>query len=1026
MNITKISIRRPVTTMMVMLIVIIFGVASISGIPLELTPEMKIPYIMVGVSYVGAGPEEIESIVTGPLEESLRSISDLEEISSTSSSNLSSIVLKFVEDTDTSLSMIDVREKAEAAIRAMPEGVGEPFYMKMDLSQMPQTVMMISGNYTETELARLLNDEIVPLFERTRGVASVQVMGQMEKEVQITIDPLRLENFGGTITDITTALRMENSAFPIGQVDRGNGVVALRASGKFTNLKEIEDLLIRTSSGNTVHIKDVASVEFGIKEATDYIFKDGKPAVQLVIYKQSIANTVQTSEAIQKTLSAITEKNDTITPLVFYDAGESITIAIDSVASSAILGGLIAALIVFLFLGVLKDTSIIVLSMPVSIIFTFVLMKLTGTTLNMISLGGLTLGVGMLVDNSIVVLENIYRRFSLGENPKDAAQNGTAEVTSAIVASTLTTIAVFAPMLLVATGMVGAMVKDLALTIILSLSASLFIAVTVVPMLASMILGKSETKIPLLMSISNLWNKYFEKLKIRYNRVLKKSLNNRKKTLIIAVIILIISFSLIPTMGFEMIPNPDMGMYTMTLEFPNNYNMDKMNAVVAELENKINQIPEVQSIMTVNQESGTSMLYMDIGSPQDRKRGIVEVAEETRGLVEDLPEAKASISTSMMNISGSSSGVDFKIFGDDIETLREISNDLVGQIGQIDGFEEVKSSFTEGAPQAILTIDREKTLSYGLNAQAVTGILYTAINGDRSNTFTDSGNDYKIAVSYDKDSINSIEDVLNTSIPSPTGMIKFYEVADVHIESGVESIGRLNTERYATVSMVTPHLDTGTANVRLLNILNDYEFPTGYRYEMGGAMDEIVDSFTSLVLAMIVGALVVYMVMAAQFESLLEPFIIIMTVPLAASGAILGLFVTGSTINAVSLMGMVILIGIVVNNAIVLVDYINQLKADGKGRMEAIIEAGSTRIRPIFMTTLTTVLALIPLGAGKGDGIEMIAPLAISVGYGLSFSTLLTLIIIPVVYYIVDSKREKSRNKRYKKKQNKMIEKMNN
>lgn len=997
MNLTKLSVKRPVTLVMILLILIMFGIISLLGIPLEQMPEIDIPYASVIVVYPGATPQEIESIITIPLEDTLKTVPNVKSIRSTSADSRSVITIEFAENTDIDINMNKVKDKVENEKKRFPNDVNEPMYIQRDMNDKPSMKIGVSGDCQISELNRITEEIIIPQLERTKGVANVDKNGGIEEEVQVVLKPNEMESYGLTIFDITNTLSSKNSTTPIGEINKGDSVISLKTSGKFESLDDIRNTKISTKAGSTVLLKEIAIVDFSLKEIESYVYFDNKTGIILEISKQSLANNAEVCSDIEEQITKLTGKYPEIDFTILSNQGESISDSISTVANSAILGCIIAGLVVLVFMGTIMDTLAIVVAIPVAILFTFGFMYAIGVTINMVSLGGLTLGVGMLVDNSIVVLENIYRKYDLTKDPVESALDGTKEILSAILASTLTTIAVFAPMLMVVSGIVGAITFDLAISVIFSLISSLLVSVTIVPMIASKTLGKEKKQGKILGSIVKGWGKLINLVQKQYSKVLCKALRYRFKTIIIAISLILFSGFLALGSGFELYPSSDEGEFSVKLEYPYDYDLGKMISSVDEIESTIKTIPEVDNTTKEININGEAKISVEV--IEDSPRPTSEIVEECRILLSETAGVKISLSESsgVGSLSGSE-GTSVQIYGLDIEDLKEISIDIEKILLKTHGVTQVENSFNSGTPQGEIKIDANKAAEYGLNMETVTGILYTTVNGSGATTYTQKGNDYDVTVKYDDEYIDGIEKLMNISIPTNKGMIPLYEIATIETRSGMSQIERIDGRRYATLSVTIPGLDAGSSENLIREALSDYTFKSGYSYDFGESSSMMIESLISLVYSLLLGALIVYMVMAAQFESFIEPFIIIITIPLAIIGVFLGLYITNTTINMISLLGIVILVGIVVNNAIVLVDYINLLRAEGMDKREAILTAGKTRLRPILMTTLTTVLAMIPMAYGAGE----MSSMAISVVFGLSCSTVLTLVVIPVVYDLFD------------------------
>ncbi|HHW66263.1 MAG TPA: efflux RND transporter permease subunit [Epulopiscium sp.] len=1034
MKLSKVSIQRPVTTVMVVFIVILLGIVSMGKLPVDLLPSIEYPYALVMTSYNGAGPQEIESLITKPLESVVGTVSNVKNITSTSSNGSSMIFVEFNDGTDMDVATLNMREKIDLIKGMLPEDADDPMVMEVSPDMMAMMQIGISGSDDLVKLKQIVEDEITSKIERVEGVASVNISGGKEKEIRITLLPDKLKGYNITPSTVAQSIAAENLNLPVGEVKQGTSSLTVRALGEFSSIEEIRNLPI-TTAGGVIYLRDIAEVEEVFKEMTSYAYINGKPSISLSVQKQSTANTVQVSKAVNKALDRLRAELKDIEITMIYDTAEFINLSINNVASTAISGGILAVFILFIFLRNIRSTFIVGTAIPVSIVATFALMYFSGLTLNMVSLGGLALGIGMLVDNAIVVLENIYRHRENGEGRKDAADKGTTEVGMAVLASTLTTIAVFLPIVFVE-GITAKLFKEMALTITYSLTASLVVAVTLVPMMASKILKVEKVdeikRRKITTKIFDAWSAVLDNIDKVYRRVLNWTLHHRLKAslITIGVFIATLSIPVLGLVGMEFFPASDEGSFTIDVTLPKGTVIEETFEVVQQVEAKLEGIKEVQEVfvtiggggmLSSGTSSNSASLTVDIGSVKERERSVDEVADEVRVLVSDIPGAEFSVSgSSSMTVTGGSP-ISIEIAGDDLEKLKQIANDVVDIVESVEGTREVTSSFEDGIPEAQITINRQKASMYGLNMATISNTLKTAVQGSVATRFKVDGTEIDVRMVYDTSRSEYLKDIKNIAVTSPMGVnVPLSEVADISISESPTSIYRENQKRVVTVSSALFGVDMSTAQTAIDQRLKEYPMPDGYTYKFSGEVEQMMESFSSLGLALLLAILLVYMVLAAQFESFLHPFTIMFSVPLALTGAILGLFVTGRTLSMPSFIGLIMLVGIVVNNAIVLIDYIIQLRKRGYDRTEAILEAGPTRLRPILMTTLTTVLGMLPMALGIGEGAETMAPLATAVIGGLSLSTILTLVVIPLNYTLFDDISRKLRGKRKKKKSQEM------
>lgn len=1040
MNLFKISVERPVTIIMITLAVVIIGAISLFNLPIDLLPEIELPIAIVSTSYEGVGPTEIEELVTKPLENSLSTVSNIKQVSSVSSEGNSIVIAEFTQGTDMEFASLDMREKVDLVKGILPADAASPTVIKIDPNATPimQLSVTTSGEGDDLLLLQEIGeDTIKPRLERLKGVASVSITGGYENQVEIVVNEEKLRGYGLTHDRIAQLVRAENLNLPAGEVKKGTNSITVRTEGELDSLDEFRDMPIPLQSGGVVYLKDVADVYVANKEVESISRLDGKQSVNVSIQKQSGTNTVTVARDINNEIEKLKSELKGTNINTVLDQSIFIEEAIKNVALSAILGGILAVLILYIFLKNIRTTFIIAVSIPISIIFTFILIYFNGITLNLMTLGGLALGVGMLVDNSIVVLENIYRFRELGSSGKDAAIDGTREVGLAITASTLTTVAVFLPIAFVE-GITSVIFKEFALTVTMALGASLLVSLTVVPMLSSKLIKIEDTKERTKVKRSGVFgvfdklyiasDKAFEKTESSYKRALNWSLEKKGKTALIAFLVFIISIALTPTLGIEFFPSSDQGMLTVGVELPPGSGLEKTNAVVTQIEEQLKEIPEVRDVFSSIGSSGGQMslsrggtnsasIQVNLDDLSQRQASDVQIADKVRNITKDISgsEISVEVASSMMGGIGGGNPIDVKIKGDDLGTLEKIGTDIEGLISEVSGSREVKSSLREGIPEVEIRIDRPVAARYGLSASQIASAVRSSLSGQVATRYSIDGSEIDVLIKGDSIYSESLSNLKQSTISSPTGInVPLSQVSELSIRKGPVSINREEQVRTINVTGDISGRDVGSVNTDIEAKLQQYEMPKGYSYELGGENEQALEAFRNLALALVLAIVLVYMVLASQFESLLYPFIIMLTVPIAIGGGILGLIFTGRNLSAIAFIGFIMLAGIVVNNAIVLVDYINTRRKNGEERDEAILNAGPIRLRPILMTTLTTVLGLVPLALGIGDGGEIQAPMATVVVSGLIISTLLTLLFIPVMYTVLDDFSLKVKSKFFK------------
>lgn len=1031
---SRIAIKRPVTTIMVTLMVILGGVVGLSALKLDLMPSMDIPVAVVSTTYVGAGPSEIENLITEPLEGALGTVSNVKTISSTSSANSSMIIVQFEDGTDIDMASIDMREKVDLIKGSLPEDANEPMVIKMDTEMMSSIMVGVSSaKYDLTELNNILDESIINRIERIEGVASVSTAGGVEKEIEITVKPEKMQGYGITENTLSQTLAAENLNYPTGSIEQGTTSMQVRTTGEFKSVEEIKNLPVRTPSGAVIHVSDFADVSEVEKDMSSLALINGEEGIMLTIQKQSTANVVDISEKINKELGVISSDYPDIHISMLSDTAEYITTSIDNIVSTSFQAAIMAIVVLFIFLRDPKTSLIIGISIPTSIVATFGLMYLCGMSMNMISMGGLAIGIGMLVDNSVVVLENIFKYWKNGMTGKRAAQRGASEVGMAITASTLTTVAVFLPLMFVK-GTIGQLFKDLSLTITFSLAASLIVSLTFVPMACSKLLGYAEIKAykkkgNIISRILDVWGKGIDKLDELYHKVLIYVLDKKKRVVALFLAIFIGTLCLVPIIGLDFMPAMDQGVANITVELPKGSIIEQTEKEVYNVMEKIEDIPEIDTTyVTVgggltSSSTDSASITVNMVPVKDRERSTDDIVEDMKERLSNIAGVEITVeaSSSAMGSFGGSP-VSIQIQGNDTDTLNDIGEDVIKIMEGITGIKDITSSSEDSVPEANVMINRAKASLYGVTSAQIANSVSTAITGTVSTQYKIDGSEIDIRIRQDKDSVKYLNDLKNIKISTPTGaVLPLNELADINIKDSAVSITRENQRQYISVSADVEGRALNEVQADLQAALDNYNFPEGYSYKFSGTLDSMMDSYKSLIIVFVVAVLLVYMIMASQFESLIHPFIVLFSIPLAITGGILGLFITGKTITMTAFMGFIMLAGMVVNNAIVLVDYTNQI-LDKKhcSVKEALIEAGPNRLRPILMTTLTTILGLVPMALGKGEGMEMQQPLAITVIFGLTISTIVTLIFIPVLYSIVDTIRYKhfksKRDKKHKQK----------
>lgn len=1026
---TKFSIRRPVTMIMVLLIVLLGGTVSLLGLKLDLLPSMNIPVSAIYSTYTGAGPREMETLVTRPLEEALATVPNIDTISSISSDGMSLVILEFTDGTDLDMASLDVRDKVDQIKPILPDDASEPMVIKIDPTMFTQLSIGVTSSRSQSELKSFLEDNVESRMKRIAGVASVDFTGGLDKEIQITMNAEKLAGYNVTESQIMQLLAAENRNYPVGEIRQGDSKLLIRSIGEFATLDEIRDLPITTPTGTVIRLSDVADVREVMKDMASYSVVNGEQSIVMTIQKQSDANTVEVADAVHAELDKISEENPDIQFSTLMDTSDYIKRSVSNVLQTLLIACLLAMVFIFLFLEEVRGSLIIGVSIPASVVATFALMYVSHITFNMISLGGLTIGIGMLVDNSIVVLESVYRHFDRGKTPAEAALDGTREVAASITAGTLTTLCVFVPMIFIK-GVVGQIFKDLSLTICYSLASSLIVALTFVPMACAKLLRRNgkhagEKKMHLIDRIVLAWRHFIGRIQENYRRIMGWALQHKKRVALLSGLIFLLTAASIPFSGVEFIPAMDQGLVNITVEMPPGAQLDETIAMIDQVTAALDGIPEMTKSYAAVGSTGLSSVFVgtdtatvsvELVDKTRRNRSSDEVADEIRSRVKNIAGAKITVASSSEAMgSFGDTGVSILVTGDDTDELKKIGDEMVSLISQVEGTREPTNSAGRSVPEAAVRVDRSKASAYGITSAQIADVINRAVTGNVVTEYKVSGGEIDVRIRQDKQSLEYINDLKNIRLTTAAGAgIPLSEVADITVEDGPVSIDRYNQQRYITVDASIFGRDLNSVQQDITEVLNGYAMPSGYSWEYTGAVTEMQDSISSLMIVLGVALLLVYMVMVAQFQKFLTPFIIMFAVPLALTGGLFGLFATGLPITVSALMGLVMLVGMVVNNAIILIDYTDQLRGQGYSRRDALLESGATRIRPILMTTMTTIFGLLPLAVSNASGTEMVKPLAIVTISGMIFSMYATLIFIPVLYTYIDERRQKRSQKRRK------------
>ena len=1007
MKIIDISVKRPIGVIMIVLAIIALGLISLRNLAIDLFPKIDLPIAVVATSYQGAAPEEIEKLISRPLESSLSTIQGINTVSSQSQANSSLVMLNFKTGTNMDNALIDVREKVDQIKRMLPEAANDPTVLRFDPNQMPIITLGLTGAQPE-KLQEIADNSIIPFLERENGVASVSVQGGKTREILVELDRANLARYGITPSQVVQALNMENKSAAAGSVPKGVQELQIRIKGEYSSVDEIQQTLIHLPNGGQIQVSDVAQVTDTFKKQNSFTLVNGSPALVLSVQRQSDANTVAVADHIYKAMDKLqTKLPQGIELKMVSDTSIFIRQSMDSVVSNMLSGGALAILILILFLRSVRSTFVIGISMPIAIISTFTLMYFTGQTLNVISMGGLALGIGMMVDNSIVILENIFTYRQKGMPMKEAAVKGASELASAVIASTLTTLVVFLPIVFVQ-GITSDIFRPLALTVCFSLIASLVVAITLIPMLSSKLVSEKKKEKT---EKQGWYTRFFGLFITFYKKILRWVLGHRKTTVFGTFVLLIGSFFLVPFIGMEFMPGGDQGQIQITVQTPSGTNLEETKKMADEVSLLLKPYEKVIDTASESIGGGGGAFGGSANSATFMIQLIRATEREitTAEMMRQLTEASGDIAGAEITVSAMESGfgagapIQIKLNGQEQDVLEEVASQVVWLISEIGGVYNAESSAAEGNAELNITIDRSLAAKYGLTYQQITNEISLAINGQLATQYREGGNEYDVRVIMPEESRSSIAALNTLTIQSQSGrLVPLSDVAEFNQLQGPVMIQRENQQRQINVTADISGRDLGSISTEIEQALMTMNFPEGYSYSMGGQTEDMMKSFVDLGIALIFSIFLVYVVMAVQFESLLYPFIIMFAMPTTFTGVVLGLFITKTPLSVTALIGVIMLAGIVVNNAIILVDYINIMRRSGLERTEAIMQGAPSRIRPIFMTTLTTVLGLLPLALGIGEGAEMQAPLAVVVIFGLSCSTIFTLLLVPVMYTYLD------------------------
>ncbi len=1030
MSIYKSSVNKPITVIMLFVGVMVIGIYSLMKMPVDLYPEIEPPIISVMTTYPGANAADVETNITKNLEDALNSIDNLDQITSTSTDNLSVVMLQFKWESNLDEAANDIRNVIDQVIDVLPEGVDRPTIFKFSTNMMPILFYAVTADESYPGLEKLLDEKLVNPLNRVEGVGSVAMMGAPKRVIYVDADPNKLDAFNMTIEQIGSVIGAENLNMPSGNVKMGLMDYQLRIQGEFNDSERIKNLVVGNYGGNAIYLRDVATVKDSLKDVSLDEKINGRTGLRFFVMKQSGANTVKVAKEIKANLEILKKE---LPPDVqieeIFDSSEFIKGSINNLSETLMWAFIFVVLVVIVFLGRWRSTFIIMLTIPISLICAFIYLFATGNSINIISLTSLSIAIGMVVDDAIVVLENITKHIERGASPREAAIYATNEVWLAVIVTTLVVVAVFMPLTLVS-GMTGVMFNQLGWIVSITIIASTIAAITLTPMLSSRLLGfKKLTQKEHWFSHSKTIEPLLNKLDDFYVRTLQWSLHHKKVVVGLAVVVFITSMALFGIIGTDFMPESDQGHFSASIELQTGTRVEETMKIARQIEGIVKErYPEVTltsvssgaddegSMFSLFSTTGSNVinLMLRLEDRDKRERSVFDIASDLRLQLAKIPEIITyNVSTSDQGFGGSTNTVDVEIYGYDFDETNALAEQIRQKINGLTTASDVMISRKKDKPELQIKLDRDKLAAHGLNTAMVSTMIYNRVSGLVASKFKEEGDEYDIKVRLTEESRNSITDLEEVSIPTPSGQrIKLKELATIQEYWGPPSIQHKRKERLVTVTAKPNGVPLGDLANEITLALKDVKIPPTVMINVGGAYEDQQEAFGDIGLLMLVSLILVYIVMASQFESLKMPFIIMLSIPFAFSGVAIALFMTGTTLSMIAALGAVLLIGIVVKNGIVLVDFINLMRDRGYALNEAITLSGRSRLRPVLMTALTTILGMLPLALSTGEGSELWRPMGITVIGGLVFSTIVTMVIVPVMYGVMGKSGERNKKKK--------------
>ena len=1028
---TRLAVNRPVTTLMACLIIAILGTDALTKLSIDLMPDVTLPVVSITTIYRGASPEEVETVLTRPLEQALGAVQGVERLTSSSLEGSSVIRAQFAWGTNLDSAMADMRARIERIREFLPEQIEAPYLERFDVADFPFMYLALESKLEPVKLTQYTEQTVIPRLERIEGVAAVQLRGAIRREIHVALDRGKLETMNIGVGEVVQALQQENVNQPAGYFESGHLNLLIRSQGQFQDLEQIANTVIRQENGALVRLRDVAEIVDGHEDVTEIATINGQPGTMIYVNKQSGANMVEVSDRVREALDDLNSQLTQGKLSIRIDNADFIRQVMSNLRISSLYGMGLAVFVLVVFLRSFRSTLVIAVTMPLSILATFIMIFFQGFTLNIVSFGGLALGIGMLVDNSIVVLESIYVKREQGLGPKEAAIEGTREVATAIIASTLTTLIVFLPLLFVV-GMTGIMLNQLAWVVSFSLLCSLFAALTLTPMLCAYWIGEIDgdsLKAARRWTVVNWMHRFnhwaLHSLETLYASAMRRCLKYPGVIGFVLLAVFCAAVGLYPLIGTELMPKSDEGSIGINSEMASGIQLEELTAKTALLDDALKTVPEVATWISFIGDSSSeaddwneARTRIRLVPKSERGRPVTEVAKDLKEKIGAIPgmNVRVQASTEMRIFrmisyrNGNQSDIEVEVRGHDLETGEELARIVTEIMKGVPGLANVEAQVEDKRPELVTQIDRSKASMMGINVSQITQALETTVRGTEATVYREAGDEFNIRVWLREDDRDRFSDVQYVGVPTAVGqVVALKNLVQFEHEEVPVTIERRDQQRFIGITADVVDRDLGSTVADLQQRLRDIPLPEGFTINIAGDWEQQQESFESLKLGFIMAVLLMYMVMASQFESLIHPFLILFAVPLGAIGVILILVLTDTTLNVQSYIGIVMLAGIVVNNAIVLIDYANQLRVSEPEMdlTERILKASRRRLRPILMTTLTTVLGMLPLALAWGEGSELQAPMARVVIGGLISGTLITLLAIPLLYQFAESRRGK-------------------